>query len=190
MRASCLAQSSMLPILVCLCVACQFTESSRRSETEPVQASRVTAVHVRGKNYLLSLTSERIQATPRWTLRDGSNPSILPGKAVSLARRKLSSIFADANSWSVGLVALKPASELFRAMDAFQDRWYYEVTFRPPEPDPSSGLAQSYIVYVLADGDVVAPQDSGIDDIEPVAAPNAGPAGGAGNLGVTVDRPR
>jgi hypothetical protein len=61
------------------------------------------------------------------------------------------------------------------ATDGLRDKWYYQVTFTPPEPDRPFGLQPSFTVYVLSDSTVVAPTDSGIDDIEQGAAPNAAP---------------
>ena len=173
-RATCLANVLLLLTLACLCVACHSTKTSVASETEATGWTENRSCHARGKNYLLSLSEDRLRGTPRWKLGEGENPRLSPGKAVSLARRELRRVFPDAHRWSVGLVALKSASEPPRATDALRDRWYYEVAFAPPEPERPFDIAQSYVIYVLSDGGLVTPKDSGVDDIK-VVVPKAAP---------------
>jgi hypothetical protein len=124
---------------------------------------------VRGSNYGISLPANRLAATPSWTMEGGSNPSVLPGKAVALARRAFAREFQDSAAWKVDSVSIEayPETVQDRASPLYEKR-YYVIGFVPPEYKPAD---DHYCVWVLMDGTVVLPRAEGATGAAPDAAP-------------------
>ena len=177
MRASPLSHPLMLAMPLFLFAACHSTQTcSPRSANQFQDCWKTSSCNVGGRNYLITLAGGRVRNTPTWQFKDGENPSILPGKAVAIARRELRGSFGDANNWSIRSITLKSAFRELGQREDLRDKWYYEFIFTPPRPKYPFNIEEAYIIYVLSDGTVVAPEDSHIDDIEHTGEQDA-PAG-------------
>ena len=79
-----------------------------------------------------------------------------------LARRELVKAFTDGQKWSLDRVEIQRfPDEITGTMTDFNDRWFYEISFKPPESakSPSPEL-EYYSIFVLTDGSVVAPKET------------------------------
>ena len=133
----------------------------------------ISGERVRGTNYGISLPVNRLAATPSWTMEGGKNPPVLPGKAVSLARRAFSGEFQDSAAWKVDSLSIEAYPETVHDRTSpLYDKRYYVVGFAPPEYKPAD---DHYCVWVLMDETVVLPRPEGATGVEPGAAPNAAP---------------
>jgi hypothetical protein len=122
---------------------------------------------VRGKFYSLNLTSELLRKTPVWDVTRCENPAVLPGKALALAGKELSRTFTDASRWTLRRVELEQSFQIPGVRDDLWNRWYYRVTFSPPENQRAEDMADGYEVCVLMDGTVVAPTQTDEQGSEP-----------------------
>jgi len=153
---------NILFLVVCIILtACQ---SPQAVDATPAGEDSIGCVEssftVRSKEYRLSFPNSKIRSSPAWRMRAAENPKLLPGRAVYLARGVLASAFSDADAWDVESVCIFPSVGIRPETGTpfSGDRWYYLVVFTPPEPQQfSSG---HYVVCVLMDGTVVAPQES------------------------------
>ena len=120
---------------------------------------------VRGKEYVLSLSDSRLAATPPWRIGGAEEPRLLPGKAVLRARRELGRQFPDAAAWTIDRITLERVASIDAATGTLAEshQWYYEIGFIPPESTAPHG--DSYRVWVLMDGTVVAA--TGAAQVEP-----------------------
>jgi hypothetical protein len=166
MRSSALSRVVTQVVLgISLTICC----SGNAQLPEPIRAewSQRSPCVVRGKSYTLKLTSDRIRKTPGWDATKSLEPEISPGKALNTARRELTKTFSDASRWGVQSINLEQCFQIPGVLNDLWDRWYYTVTFSPPEAQPGPDSPQSYRVYVLMDGGVVTPSDVSTDESEP-----------------------
>ena len=79
-----------------------------------------------------------------------------------LARRELVKAFTDGQKWSLDRVEIQRfPDEITGTMADFNDRWFYEISFKPPESAKSrSPELEYYSIFVLTDGSVVAPKET------------------------------
>lgn len=159
----------------CLLSGCRSAQRGQAPDTTLAEWSGGGGCHVRGKFYSLNLTSERLRKTPAWDVARCDNPPVLPGKALALAGKELSRTFADAGRWTLRRVELEQSSQIPGVKDDLWNRWYYRVTFAPPENQRTEDMADGYEVCVLMDGAAVAPMQTAEPGSEPGAAPNATP---------------
>ena len=171
-----------LVLLACTCftVGCRSPSGVYRSppDVDPVVGDGpgwlgVSGHRVRGVNYGISLPVNKLAATPSWTMEGGRNPPVLPGKAVSVARRAFAGEFRDSAAWKIDSLSIEayPETVQDRSSTLF-DKRYYVVGFVPPEYQPAD---DHYPVWVLMDGTVVLPRSDRATGAEPGAAPNAAP---------------
>jgi hypothetical protein len=125
-----------------------------------------------GTEYELSLAGSNLVAAPRWVMEGSRNPRLLPGKAVSLARREVTKKFAAAASWNIDSICMESYPETIPGgANALCDRWYYQIEFQPAGWKAGD---DHYRVWVLMDGRVILPKPKKATDVEP-AAPNTAP---------------
>ena len=167
------ARPAFLSFLVCvfLMVGCRSPSSGYRSpaDVDPILGGGagwlgISGEEVRGTNYGISLPVRRLAATPSWTMEGGKNPPVLPGKAVSLARRAFAGEFPDSKAWKVDSLSIEAYDETVQdPANPLHDKRYYVVGFAPPEYKPAD---DHYPVWVLMDGTVVLPRADGAADVK------------------------
>jgi hypothetical protein len=164
-----LTRWAALVSLACCCASCRSPQSSPKLsqiDDEVNERTRVSSCDVGGKNYFVTLSTKDLRGTPHWNIAQGKEPSVLPGQAVLLAKQELKRTFPNLDGWTVQSITLH--SDFFRAVQAVQsDRWFYEIVFAPPLRQQRFGTWESFFIFVLSDGTVVGPKDSGIDDATP-----------------------
>jgi hypothetical protein len=98
---------------------------------------------------------------------------VLPGKAVSLARRAFAREFPDSAAWKIDSLSIEAYPETVQDRTSpLYDKRYYVVGFAPPEYKPAD---DHYCVWVLMDGTAILPRPEGGTGVEPGPAPNAAP---------------
>ena len=99
-----------------------------------------------GNRYDFRITPERLSNTPAW-LEGQPNPPLSARRAKDIAAGYLSTLFNDANEWSIGGIELVPV----------RDRWVYSIEFTEPRQSGCYDcLTTPFRVVVLMDGVAVA----------------------------------
>lgn len=97
------------------------------------------------KRYDFRITHGQLARTPEWS--EGQPDPPLPARrAQSIAAAYLRELFADADEWRHGSIALVPLNE----------RWVYTVEFIEPPANCADCMSTPFRVVVLMDGTVVS----------------------------------
>ena len=103
--------------------------------------------YVRGERWTVNVSECDLKELPRWSEADEA-PPLSPRKAIQAARTLLRTLVADADSWRLDAVRLKPLGQ----------EWIYVVEFYEPSPVPARpivGPVPPLNIVVLMNG--VAP---------------------------------
>ena len=134
---------------------------------------------MRGLDYRLYLPEGVQYSAPAWNAQGGRNPSLLPARAVLLARKALGKSFADAATWSLDSVELReiPTIDPLSGLPVGTGKWYYQICFRPPGKmvsvwnDTRNEMehdGMDYKMFVLLNGMVIMPKPT--DKVAPDGA--------------------
>ncbi len=169
-------RSCLLPLLATLplVAGCRHSLNIVRSPVPPIHEGgwlQVGGNTVRGSEYIISIPASRLAAAPAWMMKGSDNPPLLPGVAVSLARRALASEFQDSRLWTVDSISITLDPGITQgAANPISNRGYYDIEFRAPE---SPFGADHYSIWVLMDGTVILPRVWRPYGVEVHTPPNA-----------------
>ncbi len=173
-------KTSLAPLLIVVSTWLAAAADPTNSAVPEIRMDGVgdlmSSCEVRGKRYELNLSPKRLISAPAWKIKAGKEPNLSPAKALLAARQELLKTFADGAAWEVERISVEHFPEPAGVSFGLRDRWYYEISFSPPEAlEGQAPFPQEYRVYVLMDGSVIAPRERKQQSPKSGASPSAAP---------------